>query len=169
MLFQCMRELCICILQLDIQLAILCKNAVALNTQVKCGLWTVAYGLDYCLWTGLWPMDWTGGVPVKAGIQEPGMEPGTVWKGSSHRFFSLSCASSLPPVPPDTHSLPCAPTDTHCLPSAPPDIHCLPPAPPDTYSFLLHLQTPICLPPALPDTACLLRLQIPHGVRIRSL
>ena len=35
------------------------KNAVALNTQVKCGLWTVTYGLDYCLWTGLWPMDWT--------------------------------------------------------------------------------------------------------------
>ena len=32
------------------------KNAVALNTEVKCGLWTVA---DYCLWTGLWPMDWT--------------------------------------------------------------------------------------------------------------
>ena len=23
------------------------------------------------------------GVPVKAGMQEPGMEPGTVWKGSS--------------------------------------------------------------------------------------
>ena len=22
------------------------------------------------------------GVPVKAGMQEPGMEPGTVWKGS---------------------------------------------------------------------------------------
>ena len=94
-------------------------------------------------------------VPVKAGLQEPEMEPGK----DHHRFFSLS----FPPVPPDTHSLPCAPPD---MPSAPPDIHCLPPAPPDTYSFLLHLQTPIVcllhllLPPAPLSTACLLHLQI---------
>ena len=101
------------------------------------------------------PLVWTGYLHVKAGLQEPGMEPGK----DHHRFFSLS----FPPVPPDTHSLPCAPTD---MPSAPPDIHCLPPAPPDTYSFLLHLQTPIVcllhllLPPAPLSTACLLHFQI---------
>ena len=37
----------------------------SINTQVKCGLWTV---LDYCLWTGLWPMDWTGAYGLDCGL-----------------------------------------------------------------------------------------------------
>ena len=69
-------------------------------------------------------------VPVKAGMQEPGMEPGTVWKGSSQEFFLLSCASIqiqaaclLHLQIPIAHCLPPAPQDTCCTSKKTSDTH----------------------------------------------
>ena len=108
-----------------------------------------------------------------------GMEPGTVWKGLSHRFFSQPSSCTTPCL---VHLQ----TPTVCLLHLLVSTACLlhlqtptvssrhlqfPPAPPDTYSFLLHLQTPtvssctsrhLQFPPAPPDTySFLLHLQTP--------
>ena len=86
-------------------------------------------------------------VPVKAGMQEPGMEPGTVWKGSSQQFFfAILC------LDPDTSSLPPAPPDTNCPLLA----SC-------TARYLLHLQKYFMIRypvPMLASTASHLHLQL---------
>ena len=80
-------------------------------------------------------------VPVKAGMQEPGMEPGTVCKGSSQEFFLLSCASIQIQAACLLHlQIPIA----HCLPPAPHDTSCTSKNTSDTLSQCLHLQLASC-------------------------
>ena len=73
-------------------------------------------------------------------MQEPGMEPGTVWKGSSQEIFLLCASIQIQAACLLHFQIPIA----HCLPPSPQDTCCTSKNTSDTLSQCLHLQLASC-------------------------